>query len=336
MDERISLTIVTGFLGSGKTTLIRRYLAGGADRVGIVVNEYGEIGLDQLLFVHAPEKLELVASGCLCCARRNDISRALHQLVERSRSNGGTGIEHALMETSGLADPAPIIATILQDPWLRAHVQLSSVITVLDAVNGPATLARNIEAVRQVAMADTVVITKGDLGAAHEVKTLETEIRARAPDARILDAQDADLDLGALFTSDSVMPHINIGSKQTEIQPTGHETRSFILGLEDKIDWPAFTLWLSALLHRHGDRILRVKGMVTVKSTGKPLVIQGVQHVMYPPVHIDPATAADQRRGLVFITAGIAQEDIERSLRAYLASVDGLQDHNLRRPAPVA
>jgi G3E family GTPase len=333
MDELLSLTIVTGFLGSGKTTLIRRYLAGGGDRVGIVVNEYGEIGLDHLLFVHAAEKLELMASGCLCCARRNDISRALHQLVERSRSNGGSGIDHALIETSGLADPAPIIATILQDPWLRAHVRLSSVVTVLDAVNGPATLARNIEAVRQVAMADTVVITKGDLSSAHDVKLLEAEIRTRAPDARILDAHDAHLDLTELFTSDSVMPHTNDETAQIETQPTGHGTRSFVLSLEDKIDWPAFTLWLSALLHCYGDRILRVKGMVTVKSTGKPLVIQGVQHVMYPPVHIDPAAAVNQKRGLVFITAGIEQDDIERSLRTYLAAIDTRRDHPIMAPA---
>lgn len=327
MDEPISLTIVTGFLGSGKTTLIRRFLSQADDNIGIVVNEYGEIGLDQLLFVHAAERLELMASGCLCCARRNDISRALHQLVIRSRADGGAGIEHALMETSGLADPAPIIATILQDPWLRAHVRLRAVITVLDAVNGPETLANNIEAVRQVSMADAVVITKGDLRSAHDVHTLEAEIRARAPDATIIDAQDSNLDLAQLFTRDAALPRMRTDAAETgaAIAPAdtpSHRTRSFVLPLQDHIDWPAFTLWLSALLHRHGDRILRVKGMVTVRSTGKPLVIQGVQHVMYPPIHLDEGEAPDQERGLVFITAGIEQAEIERSLRRFLAAVD--------------
>lgn len=328
MDEPISLTIVTGFLGSGKTTLIRRFLANAGEKIGIVVNEYGEIGLDQLLFVHAAERLELMASGCLCCARRNDISRALHQLVTRSRADGGTGIEHALMETSGLADPAPIIATILQDPWLRAHVRLRAVITVLDAVNGPETLARNIEAVRQVSMADAVVITKGDLRDAKDVHMLEAEIRARAPDATIVDAQDAELDLAQLFTRDSALPRVRKSSENADLAgAVAHQTRSFVLSLPDEdIDWPAFTLWLSALLHRHGDRILRVKGMVTVRSTGKPLVIQGVQHVMYPPIHLEEGDAPDQERGLVFITDGIEQDDIERSLHAFLKAVDRMED----------
>lgn len=342
MDEPISLTIVTGFLGSGKTTLIRRFLADAGEKVGIVVNEYGEIGLDQLLFVHAAERLELMASGCLCCARRNDISQALHQLVTRSRASGGTGIEHALMETSGLADPAPIIATILLDPWLRAHVRLRAVITVLDAVNGRETLARHVEAVRQVSMADAVVITKGDLRGAQDMHTLEAEIRARAPDAAILDAQDADLDLAQLFTRDAALPRVRTGEPDAASTPkdaVAHQTRSFVLPLAEAIDWPAFTLWLSALLHRHGDRILRVKGVVAVRSTGKPLVIQGVQHVMYPPIHLDAGAAPDQKRGLVFITEGIEQDAIEGSLRRFLAAVDGagaVAGNRARRPPAIS
>lgn len=326
MDEPISLTIVTGFLGSGKTTLIRRFLGTADEKVGIVVNEYGEIGLDQLLFVHAADRLELMASGCLCCARRSDMSHALHRLVTRSRADDGSGIEHALMETSGLADPAPIIATVLQDPWLRANVRLRAVVTVLDAVNGPDTLARNVEAVRQVSMADTVVITKSDLRNAHDLQTLEAEIRALAPDANIVDAQDANLDLAQLFTRDAALPRVTANIPDAEPAPLAaviHQTRSFVLKLEEEIDWPAFTLWLSALLHRHGDKILRVKGMVDLRSTGKPLVIQGVQHVMYPPIHLEAGAVPDQERGLVFITTGIEQHAIERSLGRFLAAVDG-------------
>lgn len=326
MDEPISLTIVTGFLGSGKTTLIRRFLRNADEKVGVVVNEYGEIGLDQLLFIHAAERLELMASGCLCCARRSDISRALHSLVARSRADGGSGIAHALMETSGLADPAPIIATVLQDPWLRANVRLRAVVTVLDAVNGPDTLARNVEAVRQVSMADAVVITKGDLRNAHDVRVLEAEIRALAPDATILDAQDTNLDLTKLFTRDAALPGVRPDMPDAgpaALAAVPHKTRSFVLKLEEEIDWPAFTLWLSALLHRHGDRILRVKGMVALRSTGKPLIIQGVQHVMYPPIHLEADAAPNHERGLVFITSGIEQHVIERSLRRFLAAVDG-------------
>ncbi len=317
MSESIPLAIVTGFLGSGKTTLIRRHLARRPDRVGVVVNEFGEIGLDQMFFVHAAEHLELLASGCLCCARRADISRSLHQLVQRARQEGAAGIDAALIETSGMADPAPIIATILQDPWLRNNVRLTAVVAVLDAVNGIASLARGGEAVRQVAMADRIVITKSDLRDAAEREALEEAVRALAPDAEILDAQEPDFDVAALLasrgTAVSAMP-------SAPTPATGHTTRSFVLRLDEAIDWPVFTVWLSALLHRHGDRILRVKGMVTLRSTGKPLVIHGVQHMMYPPVHLEPEATAGQPPGLVFITSGLEETVIRQSLARFLAA----------------
>ena len=342
MTEPIPLSIVTGFLGSGKTTLIRRYLARRPGRVGIVVNEFGEIGLDQMFFVHATEHLELMASGCLCCARRADISRALHQLVQRARQEGAAGIDEALIETSGMADPAPIISTILQDPWLRNNVRLKSVVAVFDAVNGLATLAHGGEAVRQLAMADRVVITKADLRAAAARPELETAVRELAPDAELLDSQDADFDIARLVADRGPLaPAMPSAGAAT----VAHGTRSFVLRLEEAIDWPVFTVWLSALLHRHGDRILRVKGMVRLHSTGRPLVIHGVQHIMYPPVHLEPEDATDQPGGLVFITRGIDEQAIRGSLSRFLSAAAGTgagavppvaQGGALMPPAPVS
>lgn len=318
MSEPIGLTVLTGFLGSGKTTLLRRYLDARPGRVGVVVNEYGEIGLDHVFFVHAAEHLELMAEGCLCCARRTDIAAALHRLIRHARGTGAGGIDSAVIETSGIADPAPIIATISQDPWLRNNVRLRAVVAVLDAVNALDTLARAPEAVRQVAMADVVVVSKSDMRAAADPARLAAAIRAQAPDVPILDAQDPGFDIAAAIEGRANVAARVVAPPAGDAAGAGHGTQSFVLRLDRAIDWPVFTVWLSALLHRHGDRILRVKGIVTVASTGKPLVIHGVQHVMYPPVHLEPDDARDQPRGLVFITAGIGQAEIEASLHRFL------------------
>jgi G3E family GTPase len=329
MTEPIPLTILTGFLGSGKTTLLKRFLDRRHGKVGIVVNEYGEIGLDQAFFVHAAEHIELMASGCMCCARRADIAKSLHNLIQRARREGTAQIDEAVIETSGLADPAPIIATILQDPWLRNNVRLRGVVVVVDAVNGVGNVANRVEALRQLAIADTVVISKSDLRNAIDRGELEHALRVHAPDATILDAQDFDFDVVAVING-SARPAISIPAARTvhEVSSAhgsgGHATRSFVLQLDRSVDWPVFTVWLSALLHRHGDRILRVKGTVTVRSTGKPLVIHGVQHVMYPPVHLDSHDRSDRPGELVFITMNIERKEIEASLHRYLDAADKL------------
>jgi G3E family GTPase len=310
MDERLPLIVVTGFLGSGKTTLIRRFVETpeGADS-GIVVNEFGEAGVDHRLLVHASEAVELIDGGCLCCARRADVAKALHDLVRMAKTKGG--FSRAILETSGLADPAPVIATLARDPWLKAHVRLASVVAVVDAVAGIGNLERRPEARRQVAIADTVVLTKGDLRAAQPRAALEAAIRAVSPDARILDSQD-----------ENFRPRDVLGGTESFAAPPSpfladvpeHEAdvASFTLPLDGRVDWPAFTVWLSALLHAHGDRILRVKGLLRTTSSDQPLAIHGVQHVMHPPTHLSGAEAGPSF--LVFIASGIRKAEIERSL----------------------
>jgi G3E family GTPase len=341
MTEPIPLTILTGFLGSGKTTLLRRFLDRRQGKVGIVVNEYGEIGLDQAFFVHATEHIELMASGCMCCARRGDIAKSLHDLIQRARREDSAQIDEAVIETSGLADPAPIIATILQDPWLRNNVRLRGIVVVVDAVNGVDNLANHVEAVRQLAIADTIVISKSDLRNAMDHGELDQALRVHAPDAVILDAQDFDFDVVAVINGSArralgspapPAPHDTSGASGSG----RHTTRSFVLRLDRSVDWPVFTIWLSALLHRHGDRILRVKGTVTVRSTGKPLIIHGVQHVMYPPVHLEMGDHADRPNELVFITMNIGREEIEASLHRYLNAADELAAPLLATAHPAA
>src|ERR1700744_6436459 len=173
VSERLPLFIVTGFLGSGKTTLVQRFLREPEGQgTGVVVNEFGEAGLDHQLMVHAAENVELIGNGCMCCARRADVSRALYDLVRMSREAGQTRFTRAVIETSGLADPSPIVGTIARDPWLRQHVELVSVIAVVDAVAGLRNLRDFEEARRQVAIADTLVVTKTDLRAANETRDI--------------------------------------------------------------------------------------------------------------------------------------------------------------------
>jgi len=317
MDDRLALTLVTGFLGSGKTTLIRRFVETeeGGD-TGIIVNEFGEEGVDHHLLVHAAEQVELLSGGCLCCARRNDVAEAMYRLVQMSRT--GKAFSRAILETSGLADPAPIVATLNRDPWLRAHVRLASIVAVVDAVSILRTLETESEAVRQISIADTVVIAKSDMRNACETADIERRLRSISPDLRILDAQHAGFSLSDVLGGHGT-PALIQGEGEAAPLPSAHsgEVSSFTLKIADRLDWPGFTIWLSALLHAHGDKILRVKGLLKTSSSQTPLAIHGVQHVMHPPTHL-PEGNEDRQSFLVFITKAVEQEAIVRSLETFM------------------
>lgn len=322
MSERLPLFVVTGFLGSGKTTLLQRLLReGGSEQTGIVVNEYGEVGLDHTLLVHSEEQIELVDGGCICCARRSDIGRSIHDLVVKSRKSGARNLDRLVIETSGLADPAPIVAFVGKDPWMRANVALAGVICVLDSLNAAETVASHAQARRQIAIADTVLVTKRDMRFAAGMDDLMTMVREIAPDCELLDTQDPDFDLDAIFQRDTRM--VRSRPQMLADDPNHLESwRSFVLHLDQALDWPAFTLWLSAVLHAHGDKILRVKGIVRTTTSKDALVIHGVQHVMHPPRHMPLVGATETPSYLVFITQGISKEAIQASIRHHLKAGD--------------
>ncbi|MGY3617271.1 CobW family GTP-binding protein [Bradyrhizobium sp. USDA 10063] len=334
MPDRLPLFIVTGFLGSGKTTLVQRFLREPEGQgTGVVVNEFGEAGLDHRLMVHAAENVELIGNGCMCCARRADVGRALYDLVRMSRQDGQTRFTRAIIETSGLADPSPIVGTIARDPWLRQHVELVSVIAVVDAVAGLRNLQDFDEARRQVAIADALVITKTDLRAAHDARDITAAATAIAPDLVLHDAQDPDFSLARLFdrTAGGIASRAKTPFAASEVPQHDQNVGSFTLALPERIDWPAFTLWLSALLHRHGDRILRVKGLVRTSARANPVVIHGVQHSMHPPVHLTGEDAG-QPSFLVFITRGLTREPIAQSLTRFLCLTE--TRHRARESEP--
>lgn len=315
MTRLIPLVVVTGFLGSGKTTLLQKYLATpSGSRAGIVVNEFGEIGLDHRLLVHSTEQVELIDGGCMCCARRSDIGRALHELVRRARTADGAPIDRIVIETTGLADPSPIVSSVGRDAWMKANIRLERVICVVNSVNWAGNADLHPEARRQIAVADTVIVTKQDLRNAATIESLSASIRGVAPDAIIYDSQHPEFDLGRIIEGD-IRDTIAPRRAAFSAQDVSHdrERSSFVVPIADRLDWPVFTLWLSSLLYAHGNRILRVKGLIRTTSSDGPLIIHGVQHVMHPPTHL--RAEHDDRPGfLVFITDGLSRETVENSL----------------------
>ena len=322
--EQLPLTVLTGFLGSGKTSLLNRWLKSPllAD-AAVLINEFGEIGLDHQLVETVDGAPVLLANGCVCCSIRDDLKAAILKLDERRRTGEVPPYRRILIETTGLADPAPIVATLLNDPELRHHYRLGAVITTVDAVNGPADVATREEARRQVALADHLVITKTDLVTPAALAALRGQLLGVNPRAGIVNVCDAGADL--LHAADIYAPDALPADAArwlagaSHAGPHGHVMPYDSLGVtvEDAIDWTAFGLWLTMLLHVHGKRILRVKGLLNVAGSDTPVVINGVQHLVHPPFHLARWPDADRRSRLVFITEGLAPEALAASLAVF-------------------
>ncbi len=320
----IPVNVVTGFLGAGKTTLLQHLLASpDLTDTAVLVNEFGEVGLDHHLLHAETQPTLLMDNGCVCCAIRGDLQEALRTLFDQRERGEIPPFRRVVVETSGLADPVPIAYTVLAEPVLQHHFRLGNVVTVIDAVNGLAQLARFEESVKQVAVADRIVLTKTDLiedGADTALKTRLAEINLSAP---VL-SNAATLRPEALITQDLHDP----AGKAREIDhwmqapdPTRHRhtdgVTSFALVYEDALDWTAFGIWMTMLLNRHGDRVLRIKGLLNVAGIDTPVLINGVQHVVHPPVHLDGWPDHDRRSRLVFIVCGMDRVQIEASLAAF-------------------
>jgi G3E family GTPase len=312
------VNLLTGFLGSGKTTLLRRLLtspelAGTA----VLINEFGEIGLDHHLVERIDETVVLLRSGCLCCTIRGELATAIRDLHSRRERGAVPPFGRLIIESSGLADPFPVLATLKADPVLRHHFRAGAVITTVDAVNGLSQLDRYGETLRQTAVADRLVLTKTDLTDAATVAKLLARVREINPDAPVIDAVDLDagalLDHGAAAGLRTWPPCDATGSSHAG------RVRSFVVTAAEPIDWTAFGVWLSMLLHRHGDKVLRVKGILNLAGEAAPVAIHGVQHLVHNPVHMARWPDQDRRSRIVFIVDGIDPDLIRRSLAAFNA-----------------
>lgn len=313
MADRLPVCVLTGFLGSGKTTLLTRLL--GRPELGetaVIVNELGEVAIDHHLLRHVDERTVVLASGCVCCTLRGDLVDELLDLLDRRARGELPPFVRIVVETTGLADPAPIVATLAHDQVVRHHFELDRVITTVDALNGLATLDREDESLRQAAVADRLVVTKTDLAQPADVEQLEARLGALNPVAPVLEAPFGDCDPGALLGGSPVDP------RDVEIVDVPHAdgVRAFTVLLDEPLDWTAFGVWLTMLLQARGQDVLRVKGLLDVGGAG-PLLVNGVQHVVYPPAHLEAWPDDDRRSRLVFIARGVQPRQVEDSLKTF-------------------
>jgi G3E family GTPase len=344
---RFPVAVLTGFLGSGKTTLLRRLLTDrGMSKTAVLINEFGEIGLDHLVVRSVAEGAVVLQNGCICCTLRTDLQQGLRDLID-SRG-GGTlpDFDRVVIETTGLADPAPIAQTLLIDPMLRHQVRLANIITTIDGMHSAAQLSQHTEALRQAAIADRLVITKTDLISRGQFDALARQLLRLNPTARIFDVHSHDFNASSLLFEGVGDPatkltevrhwldaalvadhdHHHDGSEGAHAHLAGiHSSniRSFSLRIEEEIDWAAFGVWLTVLLHRHGGEVLRVKGLLNVSDALGPVVLNGVQHVIHPPVHLEEWPDDDRASRLVFVVQGIDPAVLGRSLATFLRAARG-------------
>jgi G3E family GTPase len=305
-EETLPIVLLTGFLGSGKTSLLRRALAqGGWTDTAVLINELGEIGLDHYLVDTIDGPMLELPGGCLCCAVREDFAASLRRLLERRDDGALPSFRRVVVETTGLADPAPILFTLGAEPMLDARLRLEQVVTTVDSVAGLASLARYGEAARQVAVADRLILTKTDLAPPSEA--LGTALAALNP-AAAGRAAAAGEDVGALLFAPAPEPRLPTA-------PAGgvhtHGVASHAVWLERPCSRLDFARALGSLARERGEALLRVKGIVAFSDRpDRPAFVQGAQHALYPPLWLDRWPDDDHRSRLQFITHGIAADEI--------------------------
>lgn len=322
--------LLTGFLGSGKTTLLRRLLADPAlADTAVLINEFGEIGLDHHLVERIDDTMVLLQSGCVCCTVRGELAESLRDLHSKRERGLVPPFARVVIESTGLADPFPVLSTLRSDPVLRHHFRAGVVVTTVDAVNGLSQLETYVESNRQAAIADRIVVTKADLcGEAGGPSRLLARLAELNPDAprhvATADGPDAAMLLGngdvrAAQSQPASGFHCDAPALLRTAQGTRHRTAisSFVVTLDEPIDWTGFGVWLTMLLNRHGDRILRVKGILDIAGEDRPVAIHGVQHLVHPPVHMEAWHTAERTSRIVFIVDGLDESLLKRSFRAF-------------------
>jgi G3E family GTPase len=361
-DERapIPVNVLTGFLGSGKTTVLRKLLSSPAfANTAVLINEFGEIGLDHLLIERLDETTVLLDSGCICCSMREDLRAALKSLFSRLERGEITRFDRVIIETTGLADPAPVLATVTKDSVLRYHFRLGNVIATVDAVNGPGRLDVHPEIRKQVAVADRILLTKLDLVDAEMAALATARIAAINPTSPLQPCVHGAVDAASIIGRDAfdsrskiaevqswidrLDAHQSRGSREPAAGTHSHESsshgshgfgtmRTVAITLSDPVEWAAFGLWLSLLLRHHGDHVLRVKGIVNVQGSDTPVAVHGVQSLLHSAEHLSRWPTDSRETRLVLIVQNLEPAMLARSLRAFLGlgtRIGGVRDAEL-------
>ena len=353
--DRLPVSILTGFLGSGKTTLLSKLMHHPEmDRIAVIVNEFGEVGLDDALVMESNEDVVLLNSGCLCCTVRGDLVDTLKRLFKDRAKGNIPDFDRIVVETTGLADPAPILHTMMADPFLVTRFRLDGVITVVDAHHAMEQFDKQFESIKQAAVADRIVLTKIDVTDAEMVSAVEKRLYELNPAAPVIKAIQGDVAPSVLFDAGLYNPktksadvgqwlreeayrateghvhHHNHDHGHSHDDDHGHHhdvsrhddhIHSFVLYFDEPLEWNRIAGALDMMAQTHGANILRIKGLLNLKELDddQPVVVHAVQHMFHPPAKIEKWPSEDRRSRLVFIVRDLEKPTVQSVMNSYLA-----------------